>query len=123
VGIIVNYGTKEIGRRVINYAGVGSTPTLDSGSLPGYIRKGGNMWLFDEVLKKYSYDAYLASDKDECFNGVNVDIFITPEYRIEPNDDSESNFIEISKEDVIKALKPLVEKHIKKRLKRFYPKI
>ena len=81
------------------------------------------MWLFDEVKKKYSYDVYLSGDKEKCFNGINVDIFITPEYRIEPNDDSESNFIEIPKEDVIKTLKPLVEKYIKKRLKRFYPKI
>ena len=75
------------------------------------------MWLFDEVLKKYSYDVYLSEDKDKCFKGINVDIFITPEYRIEPNDEDESNFIEIPKEDVIKALKPLVKKSIKDLLK------
>lgn len=81
------------------------------------------MWLFDEVLKKYSYDVYLSEDKDKCFKGINVDVFITPEYKIEPNDEYESNFIEIPKKEVIKALKPLVEKHIRNSLKKFYPKI
>jgi len=77
-------------------------------------------FLFDEVLEKYSYSVYLGEN-----NKLFVDIDIKPEYRLEPEDDDETNYIEI--DNMINLLreylKPLIEKHIREYLKRWYKDI
>ena len=75
-------------------------------------------WLFDEVLEKYSYTVYMK--EKEGWDGLFVEIDINPEYRLEPEDDTEENHVDIPKEKVIKLLKPLVEERVNKYLRRWY---
>lgn len=81
------------------------------------------MWLFDEVLEKYSYNVEVSVDEDKCFKGLYIDIKVKPKYRIDPKDDYEINYVAIEREEIVDCLKPLIKKHIKDLLKKFYPKI
>ena len=82
----------------------------------------GMIWLYDEIKKKYSYDVYFSGDKDNCYKSMDVDISISPEYRLEPNDEYENYAIEIQKEEVIKHLKILIEKQIESKIIKDYHK-
>ena len=75
-------------------------------------------WLFDEVFDKYSYTVYIK--ENEGWDGLFVEIDIKPEYRLEPEDDTEENHVDIPKEKVIKALLPLIGNSVNKYLRRHY---